>query len=197
MSKLYRFIYLSFKIIFKILYRFEVMNANNVPENGAVILAGNHVSYLDPILISISTKRQVHFLAKSELFKIPVLGFILRNIQIISVDRSKGDIDAIKSSMKVLKEGKVLGIFPQGTRTKDVENISRGIGMISQKTNAPIIPIYIKNSDKAYTKSIFPLRFPKISVIIGDVIYPFTEIKNKEEQSKISKYVIEKIFEMA
>lgn len=197
MSKLYRLIYLSFKIIFKVIYRFEVKNAGNIPTNGAVILAGNHISYLDPILISISTKRQVHFLAKSELFKIPVLGFILRNIQIISVDRSKGDIDAIKASIKVLKEGKVLGIFPQGTRTRDIENISRGIGMISHKTNAPIIPIYIKNSDKVYKKGFFPFRFPKISVIIGDIIYPFNELNNKEEQKKISKYVVEKIFEMA
>lgn len=192
MSVIYRILFIISHVIMKIFYRFDVTGSEKIAD-GPAILAANHVSYLDTVVVGLSVKRQVYFMAKAELFKVPVLSWMMRKCGTISINRYKPDKNAIQAAIKVVKEGNILGIFPQGTRTEDMGQFSRGIGLIAQKTGAPIYPIRVVGTDKAFKKgSIFPFRFPKIYSVVGDAISS-TAIQKKDEQMKISSAVMESI----
>ncbi|NLW51790.1 MAG: 1-acyl-sn-glycerol-3-phosphate acyltransferase [Tissierellia bacterium] len=142
---LYNIIYYLFKPLFILLFFFRVENRpkGELPER--LILCSNHINLLDPLVLAVSTKRKVHFLAKKELFKKEWFAKILRSLGAIPVDRNAIDLKAIKASVSVLNENKYLGIFPEGTRVKEVkyENIKNGISYIALKANSDIQPVEI------------------------------------------------------
>ena len=126
-----------------IFFRIKVTGAENIPEEGACILCFNHRSLLDPPVTGVYIHRNLVFMAKEELFKIPVLGFALKKLNVIPVRRGTGDVAAIKASINVLKEGKVMVIYPEGTRSKsgDLQSAKPGVALIATKAKAPVIPI--------------------------------------------------------
>lgn len=142
---LYKIIYILFKPLFTLLFFFRVENKPTGELPKRLILCSNHIHLLDPIVLAISTKRKVHFLAKKELFKWGWFAKILYSLGAIPVDRDSTDLKAIKSSVKVLKEDKYLGIFPEGTRVKEVkyENVKNGISYIALKGDSDIQPVKI------------------------------------------------------
>jgi 1-acyl-sn-glycerol-3-phosphate acyltransferase len=186
-DNLYRIAYTAIGIFLKIFYRLEVNEKNKI-SSGAIV-AGNHVSYLDPLVISRSTNKQVYFIAKSELFKIPLLGWFLKGIGSIPVNRGRVDSSSIRQAIKIVQSGGILAIFPQGTRSDDLNQFGRGVGLIAQKTGAPIYPVRIVGTDKAHVGGLFPFRFPKVKSIVGDPIYP-SKIKDRNEQLDISGKVM-------
>ncbi len=110
------------------------------------ILIGNHNSMLDPMIVGLPIRRyQVRFLGKKELIKVPLLKWMFNQLRMIPVDRHHSDIGAIRACLKTLKEGHVLGIFPEGTRHKQgvMQEMESGVGMIALRGNAPILPAYI------------------------------------------------------
>ena len=108
----------------------KVRGVENFPSEGPVILAINHVSNWDPIVAASSLPRQVYFMAKEDLFSIPVLGWIFSKLGAFPVKRGQGDMNAIRQSLGILKEGRVLGLFPEGKRSKSGE-IQKGLpGMV-------------------------------------------------------------------
>lgn len=150
----YRFFRALLKFLYRILFRVEAVNTHHIPQEGAVILASNHISLLDPPLVGILIKRKVHFMAKEELFKIPVLGMLIRSFGAYPVKRGSG-IDAVKASIRLLKEDNVMGIFPEGTRRKAgvSEEAKKGTAMIALRSKAQIVPVAIVGQYKLFKKT--------------------------------------------
>ena len=131
--------------LFFLIFRPKVVGKNNIPKNGSVVLAGNHTNNLDSVMLIAVVSRQVHFLAKIELFK-GIFGVIVRGLGCIPVNRKIHDKDALKSAKDVLSEGNVIGIFPEGTinRTNDIiMPFKIGAVKMAKDTNSKIVPFVI------------------------------------------------------
>lgn len=177
-------------VIFKIVFRFKIQGVENVPEEGKVILCSNHISVLDPIVLAIVIKRPIIFMAKKELFENKFLGKIINGLGAISVDRQGASLSAVRQSLKTLKSEKVLGIFPEGTRVKEVnlDNGKPGVGLIAIKSKSPIVPIYIESKYKP---------FSKIKVNVGEPISfdeYYGEKLSTEDYTNISKDIMKSIY---
>ena len=147
----YKVIVSIFKILVFIVFDLKVHNADRINNSeGGLIVCGNHISMIDPVILAVSSKRQIHFMGKKELFDKKILGYVFKKLGAFPVDREGVSMSAIKSSMAVLKDNNVLGIFPEGTRVKeyDEKNAKPGIALIANKTKANIIPFYIKGHYK-------------------------------------------------
>lgn len=134
-----------FRAFFAVFYRWQVKGAENVPADGPVILCANHINNFDPPLLGCGIERQVHFMAKEELFKVPVISFLITKFGAFPVKRGAGDRAAIRATLKILEEGKVLGIFPEGTRSKtgEVGQGMSGTAMFALKSEAKVVPVAI------------------------------------------------------
>ncbi|MEE1010787.1 MAG: 1-acyl-sn-glycerol-3-phosphate acyltransferase [Acutalibacteraceae bacterium] len=163
---LYRIARGPLAVFLKTVYRSTVIGKENIPQDGSIILAGNHTNYFDCILIASATKRCVHYLAKDELMK-PPLNLIFKNLGIIPVNRRQKDKAALESAEAVLKEGKVIGIFPEGTinRTDDViMPFKFGAVKMAYETNTKIVPFVITGKYKPFKKSVKVRFFEAVSV---------------------------------
>ncbi len=131
----------------RILFSIKIEGPENMPASGAVVLCSNHVSWWDPVLIANAVRRPICFMAKSELFRIPLLGWLMRRVNAFPVDRGKPDLSAIRDSMAVLHRGEVLGIFPEGTRQKGrgvLGVMHPGAALIALRTDSPVMPAAIR-----------------------------------------------------
>ena len=153
---LYRVVRGPLSACFKAIYKPTIVGKRYIPENGRIILAGNHTNYLDCILVACATKRCVHYLAKDELMKGP-LKFIFKGLGIIPVNRRTKDRNAYFSALETLREEKVIGIFPEGTinRTEDVVMPFKfGAVKMARETEAQIIPFAITGKYKPFERNI-------------------------------------------
>jgi 1-acyl-sn-glycerol-3-phosphate acyltransferase len=141
-----------FRMLFLVLYRWQVVGAEHIPKEGPVILCANHISLWDPPLLGAGIERQVHFMAKEELFRIPVISFFIKKFGAFPVKRGAGDRNAIRTALKLLEEGKIFGIFPEGTRSKTGEPGAgmTGVAMFALKSNAAVIPVAIVGPYKLF-----------------------------------------------
>jgi len=159
------------KILFMLFWKFEVQGIENVPKKGPLIIASNHTSNLDPLLLGIAMNRKMHFIAKKEVFESFIGNFVCRKLNAFPVDREKTDIKALKNTLQILQDGEVLGIFPEGSRSSDgeLQDFKLGIIRIAIKTGAPILPAGIIGAHKVYPQnSKFPVFFKhKIIVRFG------------------------------
>lgn len=155
-----------FRFQFKIM-GWKVKGAENFPADGPVIMISNHVSLWDPIVAGCSVPRDVSYMAKEELFTAPVLGFLVRNLKTFPVKRGRGDMSAIRNSLNVLKEGRVLGMFPEGTRSKsgELQKALPGMVLLMEKSKAPILPVKVYGTKDLLTKG-----WGKFGAIIGSPI---------------------------
>jgi 1-acyl-sn-glycerol-3-phosphate acyltransferase len=127
------------------LYKLQVMGSENIPKEGGVLICSNHIDNLDPPVVGVASPRTIHFMAKEELFRIPVLKGILPKINAFPVKRGMSDKQALRTALKVLKDGQVLGLFPEGTRSKNGE-LGKGLsgaGFFALRTDATVIPCAI------------------------------------------------------
>lgn len=142
------------KIFCRVIFRIEISGAENIPADGACMVCANHQSNWDPVILILFLKRKVHFMAKSELFENFLLNKLLTREGVIPIKRGAADIQAIKSSMEVLKNGEVLGMFPTGTRTKEITaaDAKKGAALIASRTGAYVVPIYINASYRLFSR---------------------------------------------
>jgi len=188
--------------LIKILWTFEVKGKKNIPLKGGLIITSNHVSYLDPIVLGISLKRKVYFIAKEEVFKNFFSNLFLRALNAFPVKRNKTDILAFKKSIKILKEGNILGIFPEGTRSINGElmELKTGVLKIAKKTGVPILPVGINGTHDIYPpKRKLPIFFKhKILVNYGIPQY-FSEedLKDKDGLEKAINMLSKSIKELS
>ncbi len=130
--------------IFKVIYRTKYINPHNVPKQGAYIFAGNHISSVDPIIMAIGQKhRNIHFMAKAELFKNRFMNWFFLSIGAFPVDRGNSDKGAVRHFEQVVNDGELMGIFIEGTRSKTGEFLKpkNGAALIAYDTKTPIIPV--------------------------------------------------------
>lgn len=146
-----------------------VRGAENIPERGPIILAPNHRAYMDPPYLSMVTKRQLHLMAKEELFKIPVFGPYIKAMAAFPVKRGAADRGAIRQAMAELKAGHVVGIFPEGTRAASGTLLpaERGFALIAKQTGVPIIPIALEGTDRVHPKHAKRLFRARVIATIG------------------------------
>lgn len=149
-SKLYRAIVTIIRPFVRILYRLKVIGLENIPDENGVIICPNHTSNADPVVLAVSLKRQIYFMAKAELFKNKILGKLFKMVGAFPVERGKGDTSAIDTAEKILANGKQLGLFIEGTRSKtnDFLRPKTGCAMIAYKTGATIIPVCITGANE-------------------------------------------------
>jgi len=145
----YEKMYKTFQPAVAWVYRVHPVNPENVPDCG-VILACNHTSFADVLVLSAALKRQVRYMAKKELFKIPLLSQLIRALGAYPVDRGGADVGSIKRTIAMVEEGELIGIFPQGHRYGKQDprftEIKPGVGMIAYHTKAPVVPVFIDNA---------------------------------------------------
>jgi len=185
------------RFIYRVLFRIKATGTENIPAEGAVIIASNHISLLDPPAVGVLIERKVHFMAKEELFKIPLLGPLIKSFGAYPVKRGGVSIDAIKSSINILKSGKVMGIFPEGTRQKtDDPNASlgakKGTAMIALRSKAVVVPVAIVGNYKLFRRTLIvygkPVDIESVTASEGQDIYEAVtgEIMNQIHKLKAS-----------
>ena len=187
-NKFYRVVRCVVCFIFRIIFRPNIINSDFIPNEGKIILAGNHISILDPILIMCSTKRQIHFLAKKELFT-GFKGIIFRNLGLISVDRNKKNTGVLNYAKEYLDNDLVVGIFPEGTTEKsnypNLLEFKYGSVKLSKDTGSKIIPFRINGKYKMIGK--------KINITFGK---PLKKLSNLEEYNKLLYNVVDSMKEV-
>ena len=148
----YGFFQYLFRFIFYVIFRTRVYGRENIPAEGAVILAANHASNADPPLMASLIERPVSYMAKIELFENPIFGGIIRRCHAFPVKRGESDRGAIKTAVQVLKEKRILGLFPEGTRSKtgELKKPEAGVALIAAMTGAPIVPVAILNTHRIF-----------------------------------------------
>lgn len=134
--------------VYSLLWPSRVKGLENIPETGGFILCANHMHYRDPLFLSVRVKkRRITYMAKEELFKNPLLSRVIgeKGLGAIPVSRGNTDLKAVRAALQVVAEGNALGIFPQGTRSRDNSPtpMLNGAGMIAVRAQAPVIPVYI------------------------------------------------------
>ncbi len=151
----YRRLYYFLIIVLSPFYRFDVVGKENIPD-GPAVLCANHSSNFDPVMISLAAgiDNHIHYMAKNELFKIPVLSAVIKAIGSFPVDRGKKDTRTIKTALKYLKDGEKIGIFPEGTRVREagVKSAKTGAVRIADQMNAPVVPVYLPRRKKPFHK---------------------------------------------
>lgn len=160
---LYSFLKCILPMMFKIVYRTEVHGQENIPKEGGVIIAANHISLWDPPFLGAFCPRRVSFMAKKELFENPVFASIITKLGAFPVNRGAADRAAIKTALNILEEGKCLGLFPEGTRSKSgkLGEPEAGVGLIAYKANVPIVPAAITGTNEKGLFPKFTIRFGK------------------------------------
>jgi len=190
-----------FKISLKLFFRFSVHGHESIPKKGAFIAASNHVSYMDPPAIGATFRRRVYFIASSHLCKNRLLGLWLRSVGCLIIRRGEPDHTTMRRIIRYLKDGKPLAIFPEGSRSEDGkigESLS-GVGFLALKSQAPVIPCFVKGTDKAFPKGAKSFKRTKVSVYIGEAIRPedFKHEGNRKESYQLfSKKVMHNIAEL-
>ncbi|NLP49554.1 lysophospholipid acyltransferase family protein [Bacillus sp. RO1] len=159
----YSFAKFIVSVVLKPLYRIKVVGSENIPKEGSVLICSNHIDNLDPPVVGITSPRTVHFMAKEEIFHVPILKTILPKLHAFPVKRGMSDREALRKALKVLKEGRVLGLFPEGTRSKTGE-LGKGLagaGFFALRSEATVVPCAIIGPYK---------KFHPLKVVYGEPI---------------------------
>jgi 1-acyl-sn-glycerol-3-phosphate acyltransferase len=178
------------KAFFKIFYRVELVNPEKIPAKGPAILCANHNTMLDMFFLGFKLDRWIYWMAKEELFKNPILAYLIRKLGGFPVKRGKGDVASIKTAYRLLEDGNIVGIFPHGTRINaanvNTVRIKSGAAMLAVNSGADIIPAAVQGSYRL---------FSRMRVIYGE---PFKFESGKrytsEELSELSREIVKKIY---
>jgi len=180
-------------VVLKLFFRLRVYGRENVPRNGACILAANHASYLDPPILGAAVRfRAVRFLAQAGLFEHRWMNWFLRHALVVPVRRGHGDVAALRRAIAMLKEGACLGIFPEGTRTPNgaLGEAKGGIGFLVAQARAPVIPVFIAGTYRAWPRWRKWPRPGTVSVHIGRPIMPDEIAAYKRDYAAVAARIL-------
>jgi len=152
MNPVYWLGWTGFRAAYRFYFGWNVYNPERVPLSGPVILAANHASFIDPPLVGAGLHREVNYLARENLFRFPVMGWVLRQWQSVPVDREGGGARGLKAILDRLKKGGAILLFPEGTRSRDgqLQSARSGIGLTVLKSTAPVVPVRVFGTFDAY-----------------------------------------------
>ncbi|MBS1258268.1 MAG: hypothetical protein MAG551_01324 [Candidatus Scalindua arabica] len=183
-------------VYFKIFHRIEFHGSENIPATGPVIIASNHISFYDPVIVGTGVYRDIEFMAWVKLFDIPILSSVIRFFGAFPVDSSAADKGAYVNALRALFRRKALIIFPEGERSRDgkVQNLKLGIARMALKTNARIVPVTITGAYETFPRDRLIPRPGKISVYYHKPItidkHEFADVKARNEYfNKITEQV--------
>jgi 1-acyl-sn-glycerol-3-phosphate acyltransferase len=143
---MYTFLVVVFRFFILLFWGLDVEGLEHIPQDSGAIVAGNHTSWYDPVVLAVAIKRPIHFMGKAELFEHPILRWFFFQVHAFPVRRGHADREAIRTSQDKVTEGHLLGMFPEGTRNKTLEALlpmQGGAALISLKTGVPIIPVVV------------------------------------------------------
>lgn len=157
-------------LVCRLFGRWQVVGRENIPKTGGVLLCANHTSYIDPPALGAGAKRPVHFMAKEPLFRVPVLGFLIRRVGAFPVRQHTADRGALKRAIELLKSGEVVGMFPEGQRNFNPDELlpaQPGVGMVALMSRAAVVPVALVNTHKLLPPHSPVFRFSRIKVVYG------------------------------
>jgi len=194
LSPLYWFFRHTFFVFFKVFNRLRVTGSENVPDTGGVIVAANHASYLDPLVVGAALKRRATYMAKEGLFKIPLIGEFVRSFS-FPVRRDKPQPSTIKEAVRRLKGGELIVMFPEGGRSAGggMLDAKRGVAVIAALSRASVVPALVSGTDASLPVGGKILRPAKITVMFGKPLEAGSGETDREYQERISKEMMEEI----
>ncbi len=182
-SLVYSFVsYLIVFPIFRMFFRGKICGIENIPKTGSLVIVSNHGSHLDPPILGHALGRPISFMAKAELFKVPLLAPIIRACGAYPVSRGVGDRAAIRVASERLRQGWATGVFLDGTRQKNgrVNKPRSGAALLAAKSKSPLVPIAIINSHRAFAKNAKFFRLLPIHLRVGRIIPPPISTKKSD-----------------
>lgn len=176
-------------VLFCLRYKITYVGRENIPQDGGYIIACNHQSGVDPIILGRGVKRTIHFMAKEELFENKALGIFIKHLNAFPVRRGQGDTAAVEFAEEIVRKGYVLGIFPEGTRSKDFKPArgKSGTALIAKVTGADVLPVSIYTSDRYKKGTRLTVRFGKV---IKNEEFGFTEEPHSTAELKFATKLI-------
>jgi len=177
-------------------FRIRVIGASNVPQEGAVLLVSNHQSYLDPVLVGVGLSREIHYMARSSLFRNKWFGRLITSLNAFPLKREGRDMRALRRAVRLLREGKVVLVFPEGTRTSTgaIQPLRRGFSLIARQGRAAIVPVAIEGAFRAWPRKRPYPRSGPITVSFGKSI-PF-EVYSRMSSEGIRRQVENRLREL-
>ena len=191
-TRFYRFCFFVCNIFFSIFYRVKYIGRERIPDE-AVLICANHSGYSDPFLVALAfgNTKQIHIVAKAEIFKMPVISQIVKKLGMISVDRGNSDVKSIKTILRYLKDNEKVAMFPEGTRSRQDDEVAakNGAIMIAERSGVPIVPVFVPRKK--------PL-FRPLTVVIGEKyrIAKTSEKRTAADYSSLADALMEKIKEL-
>jgi 1-acyl-sn-glycerol-3-phosphate acyltransferase len=168
----YWLVYVLARFFFKVCFRLKIYGLKHF-RPGPGLIAANHCSNFDPPVLSISCPEEVHFLAKESLFRIPILGWLIRILNTHPVSRDATDVHTLRQMIQYLTEGKKLLVFPEGSRSYDgkLQPLERGLAFLAQRSKCTVFPAYLEGTFVAWPRTRkFPKLFGKISCVFGSPV---------------------------
>lgn len=183
----YSLLWLIGLVIFSSLFNLRREGKDRIPRKGAVVIAANHRSYLDPIVLALLVPRRMNFMAKEELFRSPIFGYLITKLGAFPLKRGKMDKAAYKRALQVLKEGKILILFPEGTRSRTgrLGKLREGPVRMALYSQVPLIPVVIKGTEKVLPPGAKFIRRGKIKIKVGEPLFFSQFFEKGEEKIKI------------
>lgn len=186
-------------VMFNLFHRWRVVGKHHIPRTGGCLLAANHVSYLDPPALGcVAMKRVVRFMARDTLFKKGFGHWFMTGVAAIPISRERGDVGALKKCIQVLKAGDCVGIFPEGTRSRDgqLQPVKPGIGFLIIAAGVPVVPAYIDGTYEALPRGAVWPKPKRVRVFVGAPIMP-DELqalgKGRDSYEKVAQLVMDRI----
>lgn len=178
-------------------FKGKIYGAKNVPQSGAVIVVSNHASYFDPPIVSNCVRRPVAYMAKEELFKVPVLAQAIKLYGAYPVSRGTADRNAIRAALEFLENGWALGVFLEGTRTTDgrITDPKKGAALLAAKSQAPFLPVSLWGSEQILQPGSSLPRPVPLTIRIGELIDPPSST-NRDELERVTQKCATVINEM-
>jgi 1-acyl-sn-glycerol-3-phosphate acyltransferase len=203
---IYYILYFATKVLSWICFPFTAHQTHNIPRKGGFILASNHMSNVDPMLLGICSVRRINFMAKIELFK-GFLGFVLTNVGSFPVKRGESDFGAMREALRRLKEGQVLLIFVEGTRRigNEPSKAQPGAGFLAMKSGVPVVPVYVQGTDKVMAPGTKSFKRNPVSATFGEPYYVLKEPRDVKgigtfdapSYEEASQRILDKIYALA
>ena len=152
-----------------ILWQLRAFGTGNIPREGGVLLASNHQSYLDPVLVGSCLPREMHFMARQSLFRNPVFRALIVSLNAFPIERDTADVKGVKEAIARLETGNALLVFPEGTRTRNgtIGRMKPGIGMLAERAAVPIVPVLIEGAYQVWPKGSLLPRSGRIRIVYG------------------------------
>ncbi|TCS95794.1 lysophospholipid acyltransferase family protein [Hazenella coriacea] len=190
---MYRFVCFVAKVILHSFYRFTIVGKEKVPAQGGFVLACTHMGWLDVIALGAASPRQIHYMAKKELFSKPLIGWFLKRLNSFPVNRENPGPSSLKTPIRLTRQGNVVGIFPSGTRTHEDVPQKRGAVYIADKGKVSVVPAAYWGPESIRFKDLF--RRKKMVIVFGEPLM-LSEFNSKEAQTELLDELNDKMKEL-